>query len=66
MDTEFSLPEELVTALANTLEAQTLFDKMPPSHKKEYAKYVAEAKQSETRQRRAEQAITMILSKVKQ
>jgi uncharacterized protein YdeI (YjbR/CyaY-like superfamily) len=47
------VPHELATELKKNKTAQTAWNALPASHQREHAKYVAEAKQLETRQRRA-------------
>jgi len=51
------IPEALVTALAADAAASAGFDGLAPSHRKEYARWIAEAKQDETRDRRVAQAL---------
>jgi hypothetical protein len=51
------VPPELRAALAADARARANFAGMPPSHRARYAAYVAEAKQRETRRRRAAQAL---------
>ncbi|HST06697.1 MAG TPA: YdeI/OmpD-associated family protein [Gemmatimonadaceae bacterium] len=55
-----SVPAELATALARNKKAAAAFEKFPPSHKREYAQWIAEAKGEETRQRRVKSAIGWI------
>jgi uncharacterized protein YdeI (YjbR/CyaY-like superfamily) len=50
----------LAAALATDPQAKAAFEGMAFTHRKEYARWVAEAKREETRQRRAQQAIEMI------
>jgi hypothetical protein len=57
---EVEVPPMLAEALAADPEAAAAFDRMAFTHRKEYARWIAEAKKDETRQRRAEQAVTMI------
>ena len=57
---EVEVPEPLAVALAADPQAQAAFEHMAFSHRKEYARWIAEAKQEETRQRRVEQALEMI------
>jgi hypothetical protein len=57
---EVEVPEALAAALAADPQAQASFDHLAFSHRKEYARWIAEAKQQETRQRRVEQALEMI------
>jgi uncharacterized protein YdeI (YjbR/CyaY-like superfamily) len=40
--------------------AAAAFERMAFTHRKEYARWITEAKKEETRQRRVEQAVTMI------
>ena len=54
------LPEELTAALAARAEVRARFDSLPPSHRREYARFVDEAVKPETRRRRAEKAVEMI------
>ncbi|HET9775056.1 MAG TPA: YdeI/OmpD-associated family protein [Gemmatimonadaceae bacterium] len=55
-----AIPAELKTALARNKKAAAAFEKFPPSHKREYAEWIAEAKGEETRQRRVTSAIKWI------
>jgi len=57
---EVELPAELAEALAADPLAAATFEKMAYTHRKEYARWIAEAKRPETRQRRIEQAVSMI------
>jgi Bacteriocin-protection, YdeI or OmpD-Associated/Domain of unknown function (DUF1905) len=57
---EVEVPEALAAALAADPEARASFERMAFTHRKEYARWVAEAKRDETRQRRVEQAVGMI------
>ena len=57
---EVEVPEALAAALAADPQAKASFEGMAFTHRKEYARWVAEAKQQETRQRRVQQAIEMI------
>lgn len=66
LDTEerqVEIPGELKNAFRQSPEAARLYRKMSYSHQREYAIYIAEAKKEETRQRRAEKAVEMILKK---
>jgi Bacteriocin-protection, YdeI or OmpD-Associated/Domain of unknown function (DUF1905) len=65
LDTEprdVKVPEDLAAALATDPQAKAAFDGMAFTHRKEYARWVAEAKRDETRQRRVQQALAMIRS----
>jgi hypothetical protein len=57
---EVEVPEALAAALAADPQASASFERMAFTHRKEYARWVAEAKRDETRQRRVEQAVEMI------
>jgi uncharacterized protein YdeI (YjbR/CyaY-like superfamily) len=46
------LPAELAAALARDTAAGTAFAALSPSHRREYAEWVAEAKRADTRERR--------------
>jgi uncharacterized protein YdeI (YjbR/CyaY-like superfamily) len=63
MPTETALPEALTTALAGSPEADADFKNLPPSHRREYANYIEEAKGEDTRQRRAQKTIAVLLEK---
>lgn len=54
---EVELPPELAEALAADDAARAAFDALAPSHRKEHARAVAEAKQPATRQRRVERVL---------
>ena len=54
------IPKELRAALAGDPAARTTFEKLPPSHRRQYADYIAEAKQAGTRERRARKAVEML------
>lgn len=51
------VPDELVAALASDAAATAAFDGLAPSHRREYAEFVADAKRPETRVRRAAQTL---------
>jgi len=59
------IPAELSMALEKNPKAREIFFSLPPSHRNEHAKYVAEAVKPETRQRRAEKTIEFLLKKGK-
>lgn len=54
---ELPVPEELLVALRENRKARATFEGFPPSHRREYAEWIAEAKREETRQRRVAQAV---------
>ncbi len=53
-------PADLVTALAKNKKAKAVFDKFPPSHKREYIEWLTDAKTVATRERRLAQAVLWI------
>jgi hypothetical protein len=57
---EVEVPEALAAVLASDPRAEAAFESMAFTHRKEYARWVADAKREETRQRRAHQALEMI------
>jgi hypothetical protein len=57
---EVEVPEALAAALADDPEARESFDRMAFTHRKEYARWIVDAKQEQTRQRRVAQALEMI------
>jgi uncharacterized protein YdeI (YjbR/CyaY-like superfamily) len=57
---EVDIPRALATALADDRAAQARFESLSYTHRKEYARWVAEAKRDETRQRRVDQALQML------
>jgi hypothetical protein len=60
---EVELPEELSKAFRRSRAAQRAFEGLSYSHRREYARHVAEAKRPETRARRAERTIEQLLAK---
>jgi Bacteriocin-protection, YdeI or OmpD-Associated/Domain of unknown function (DUF1905) len=57
---EVEVPEALAAALASDQKAKASFERMAFTHRKEYARWIAEAKKEETRERRVAQALEMI------
>jgi hypothetical protein len=55
-----TVPKELTTALKKNKKAAAAFENFPPSHKREYADWISEAKGAETRRRRVDSAIEWI------
>ena len=51
------LPAELAAALARDADARARFEALPPSHRDEYVRWVAEAKREETRARRSAETV---------
>ena len=50
---EVEVPGALATALAADPQAAAAFDRLAFTHRKEFARWIVEAKRDETRQRRA-------------
>ena len=56
------VPDELAEAVQANPEATRRFAAMPYTHRKEYAEWVGSARKPETRRRRVEKAVTMIVA----
>ncbi len=56
------VPKDLEAALGKDALALAAWDKIPPSHKKEYLKWINEAKKPQTRERRIEQTVRRLTS----
>ena len=57
---EVDIPDALAAALDGDPAARAAFDALSYTHRKEYARWVEEAKREETRQRRVSQALQML------
>jgi hypothetical protein len=57
---EVDVPAALADALARDRQAGEAYERLSYTHRKEYARWVAEAKRDETRERRVAQAIEML------
>src|SRR5437867_68239 len=57
---EVDVPEALADALAADSIARAAFDRLAYTHRKEYARWIDEAKRDETRRRRVTQALEML------
>jgi hypothetical protein len=57
---EVDVPDALVEALAGDEAARAAFEELAFTHRKEYARWIAEAKRDDTRQRRVEKALEML------
>ena len=57
---EVEIPPELLAAFERDSAAKAAFDKLAFTHRKEYARWIAEAKKEETRERRAAKALVML------
>jgi uncharacterized protein YdeI (YjbR/CyaY-like superfamily) len=54
---EAPVPKALASALAKNAKARAVFEAIPPSHRREYCEWIAEAKQEATVQRRVEKTV---------
>ncbi len=57
---EVELPEALATALAEDSQARAAFDRLAFTHRKEFARWVQDAKRDQTRERRVAEALPML------
>ena len=53
-------PDDLAAALSTRPEAETYFDRLSYSHRREYVEWIEEAKKQETRERRIAKALDML------
>jgi hypothetical protein len=63
LDTEprqVAVPDALAAALASDRTARAAFEKLAYTHRKEYARWISEAKRDETRKRRVARALEML------
>ena len=59
------VPTELAKALNKDKVSKKYFESLAPSHRREYAEYILEAKQAETRERRMAKVMDMLADKRK-
>ena len=57
-----TIPKELKIALSTNSELKKTFKQLSPSHQREYCDYITEAKRDDTKQRRLEKIIPMIIN----
>jgi bacteriocin resistance YdeI/OmpD-like protein/uncharacterized protein DUF1905 len=57
---EVTVPAALATRLGADPAAKAAFDALAPSHRKEFARWIDEAKREETRAARVEEAVQML------
>jgi uncharacterized protein YdeI (YjbR/CyaY-like superfamily) len=57
---DIAIPGELKKALASRPAAAAAFEKLSPSHKAEYVRWIVEAKTQDTRARRANMAVAKL------
>ncbi len=62
---EVDVPEELAMALASDAPARAAFDALAFTHRKEYARWISEAKRPETKERRVASTLQMLVEGVK-
>ena len=60
VQTDLAVPDYFEKALAKNKKAKQVFEKFPPSHKKEYLMWITEAKTEETRNKRMATALDWI------
>lgn len=60
---ELELPAVLAQALAAAPEARERFEQLSWSHRREYVRWVAEARRDDTRARRAAQTVMRLLER---
>jgi len=58
------MPESLKTKLNSSVRLTAAFEKLPPSHKKEYMQYISTAKKEETRTRRLHKVLAKLKSNI--
>jgi Bacteriocin-protection, YdeI or OmpD-Associated/Domain of unknown function (DUF1905) len=59
---EIEVPEDLARALGKDRAASEAFDRLSYTHRREYVQWVAGAKKPETRQRRVQKAVELLLA----
>jgi hypothetical protein len=57
---EIAVPAELQAALAGDAAARAVFERLAPTHRREYAEWIAGVKRAETRERRLAKALEML------
>jgi uncharacterized protein YdeI (YjbR/CyaY-like superfamily) len=60
---QHQMPEDFDKALRKNKKLLNIFEAMPPSHKKEYITWIADAKREETKNARIEKALNLIAEK---
>ena len=53
----------IIKALAKNKSAKSAYEKLSPSHQREYIKWITEAKKEETREKRVSKMIEMLTKK---
>jgi Bacteriocin-protection, YdeI or OmpD-Associated/Domain of unknown function (DUF1905) len=62
---EVEVPAALALALSGDVAAREAFNGLSYTHRREYARWIAEAKRADTRERRVARAMTMLRAGVK-
>lgn len=57
----YEMPDDFRQSLEKSPAALAFFERLAPSHRKEYLRWILEAKREETRHRRLEKAVQMLL-----
>jgi hypothetical protein len=60
---EIIIPEDALNLLKKNKKAKEIFERLSYTHKKEYIRWIEEAKKEETRKRRLEQFIQKLMEK---
>jgi uncharacterized protein YdeI (YjbR/CyaY-like superfamily) len=60
---EVSIPADLLMELSKNKVVTEYFNSLPPSHRKEYIKWITEAKKEETRKSRIAKTIEQLIEK---
>ena len=55
-----AMPKELERALRGNAKANSFFDQLAPSYRKQFIGWIGDAKREETRERRAEEAVSLL------
>lgn len=63
---DFSLPKEFVEGLDSNPVLKAYFNDLPPSHQKEYLKYIWEGKDEEAKATRIAKTLTLLRTKTGQ
>jgi uncharacterized protein YdeI (YjbR/CyaY-like superfamily) len=57
---EIAVPDDLTAAFTEAPEARAFFDSLAYTHRREYVRWIEEARREETRARRVAQAVAML------
>ena len=59
---EMAVPHDLQIALHDDPQAETAFEKLPYSHKREYIDWILEARRAGTRARRVDETVRAVVA----